>query len=65
MLCDAMLCGVVVCRHLFLQETGEIAKEFSVLSVEDLITKDIDELRQQAKEQRDKTHQQLRGETLH
>jgi hypothetical protein len=45
-----------------LQETGEIAKEFSVLSVQDLITKDIDELRVQAQEHRDKTQEQIRGD---
>lgn len=46
----------------FVQDTGEIAKEFSVLSVQDLITKDIDELRVQAQEHRDKTQEQIRGE---
>jgi hypothetical protein len=43
------------------QETGEIVKDLSVLSVEDLITKDIDELRQQVLENREKAQQQLRG----
>ena len=47
---------------LLLQDTGEVAKEFSVLSVSDLITKDIDDLRLQAQQQRDKMQEQIRGE---
>jgi hypothetical protein len=45
-----------------LQDTGEVAKEFSVLSVSDLITKDIDDLRLQAQQQRDRMQEQIRGE---
>jgi hypothetical protein len=60
-MCGAVSCCAVPCC-LLLQETGEIAKEFSVLSEQDLITKDIDELRVQAQEHRDKTQEQIRGE---
>jgi hypothetical protein len=56
-----LLCCAVLC-FMLLQETGEIAKEFSVLSVQDLITKDIDELRVQAQEHRDRTQEQIRGD---
>jgi hypothetical protein len=39
-----------------------MAKEFAVLGVEDLLTKDIDELRQQAMEARGKMQDTIRGE---
>lgn len=39
-----------------------MAKEFAVLAVEDLLTKDIDELRQQALEARDKMQDMIRSE---
>jgi hypothetical protein len=56
--CCAVLCHAMLCC---LQESGEIAKDFSLLGVEDLITKDINELRQQVLENKEKQQEQLRG----
>lgn len=48
-------------RHACSQDAAEIAKEFSMLLPVDLLTKDIDELRDLAAEQRDKQQQQIQG----